>query len=112
MFGFSKKITPSSLISSSMYVKGLVQSESEIYVDGTIEGDVICKTLIVGINGKIKSSSIQVEKIVVHGNIEGNINATSVYLGSSARINGNIYHKDISIENGAFINGDLKQKRD
>lgn len=112
MFGFSKKITPSSLISSSMYVKGFVKSDAELYVDGTIEGDIVCKTLIVGINGKIKSSSIEVEKIVVHGNIDGNINAGSVYLGSSARINGNILHKDISIENGAFINGDLKQKRD
>lgn len=112
MFGFSKKITPSSLISNSMYIKGFVKSENELYVDGVIEGDVICKTLIVGINGKIKSSSIQVEKIVVHGNIDGNINATSVYLGASARINGNIYHKDISVENGAFVNGDLKQKRE
>lgn len=112
MFGFSKKITPSSLISSSMYIKGFVKSDAELYVDGTIEGDITCKTLIVGINGKIKSSSIEVEKIVVHGNIDGNINAVSVYLGSSARINGNIFHKDISIENGAFINGDLKQKRD
>ena len=112
MFGFSKKIIPSSLISSSMYIKGSVKSDTEIYVDGTIDGDISCKTLIVGINGKIKSSSIEVEKIVVHGNLDGNINAVSVYLGASARINGNISHKDISIENGAFINGDLKQKRD
>lgn len=111
MFGFSKKVTPSSL-SSSIYVKGFVKSEAELYVDGTIEGDVSCKTLIVGINGKIKSSVIQVEKIIVHGSIDGNINAMSVYLGASARINGNIMHNDISIESGAFVNGDLKQKRD
>ncbi len=112
MFGIKKKIAPSSLISSSTYIKGFVKSDTELYVDGTIEGDINCKTLIVGINGKIKTNSIDVEKIVVYGNVEGNINAISVYLGSSARINGNIFHKDISIENGAFINGDLKQKRD
>ena len=111
MFGITKKITPSSLISSSMVVKGTIESDSELYVDGIVEGNINCKTLIVGINGNIKTQLIQVEKIVVHGVIEGNINAVSVYLGPTARINGNISHKDISIENGAFVSGEIKQKR-
>ena len=111
MFGLTKKITPSSLISSSMTIKGKIESDSEIYVDGIVEGNINCKTLIVGINGNIKSPMIQVEKIVVHGVVNGNINAVSVYLGATARINGNILHKDISIENGAFVSGEIKQKR-
>ncbi len=111
MFGLTKKITPSSLISSSMTVKGTIESNSEIYIDGVVEGNISCKTLIVGINGNVKSQLIQVEKIVVHGVIEGNINAISVYLGPTARINGNISHKDISIENGAFVSGEVKQTR-
>ncbi|MDR2098883.1 MAG: polymer-forming cytoskeletal protein [Rickettsiales bacterium] len=112
MFGLTKKITPSSLISSSMYVRGTVRSDSEVYVDGVVEGDVNAKILIIGINGRIKSPSIAAEKIVVHGAVDGNINAISVYLGATAKINGNITHRDISIENGAFISGDLKQRRD
>ncbi len=111
MFGFSKKISPSSLVSNSMTITGTVKSESELYVDGVINGDIDCKVLIVGINGKIKTSLIKVEKIVVYGLVEGNIDAVSVYLGPSARINGNVIHKDISIENGAFISGEVKQKR-
>ncbi len=111
MFGLAKKIAPSSLISCSMTVKGKIESDSEIYIDGIVEGDINCKTLIVGINGNIKSPLIQAEKIVVHGVIDGNINAVSVYLGPTARINGNITHKDISIENGAFVSGEIKQKR-
>jgi cytoskeletal protein CcmA (bactofilin family) len=112
MFGLTKKIAPSSLIASSMYVKGVLRSDSEVYVDGSVEGEINCKILIVGVNGRIKSSSITAEKIVVHGAIDGNIFAASVYLGATARINGNISHRDIHIENGAYINGDLKQKRD
>ena len=111
MFGFSKKITPSSLISNNMTIKGNIKSESEIFVDGSVEGEVNCKTLIVGINGKVKSNKITVEKIIVHGLVDGNIDAVSVYLGASARINGNIIHKNISIENGAFVSGEVKQKR-
>lgn len=111
MFGFSKKIIPSSLISSNMSVKGSIKSESEVFVDGNVDGEINCKTLIIGINGKVKSNKIVAEKIVVHGLVDGNIDAMSVYLGASARINGNIIHKDISIENGAFVSGEVKQKR-
>jgi cytoskeletal protein CcmA (bactofilin family) len=55
---------------------------------------------------------ITAEKIVIHGSVDGNINAVSVYLGPSAKINGNISHNNICIENGAFISGEVKQKRD
>jgi len=111
MFGMSKKIIASSVISDAMRIKGNVESASELYVDGLIEGSVKAKILIVGVNGRIKTNGIDAEKVVVHGLIDGDIDAVSVYLGATARINGNISHKDISIENGAFINGDLKQKR-
>ena len=111
MFGLSKKITPSSLISANVSISGKIESDSEIYVDGKIEGDVKCKTLIIGINGYVKSPLIKVEKIIVHGAVDGNIDAVSVYLGPSSKLNGNINHKDISIENGAFVSGEVKQKR-
>jgi len=111
MFGMSKKIIASSVVSDAMRIKGNVESLSELYVDGVIEGPVRAKILIVGVNGRVKTSGIEAEKVVVHGLVEGDINAVSVYLGATARIQGNIAHKDISIENGAFINGDLKQKR-
>jgi cytoskeletal protein CcmA (bactofilin family) len=111
MFGFTKKIVPSSMISSATTIKGRVSSDSELYVDGALEGEVSAKVLIIGINGYVRSNSIRAEKIVVHGAVDGNINASSVYLGATARINGNIVHQDISIENGAFVSGDLKQER-
>ena len=111
MFGMSKKIIASSLISDTVKIKGTVESTSELYIDGVIEGPVKTKILIVGVNGRIKTSLIEAEKVVVHGLVDGDIDAVSVYLGATARIHGNISHKDISIENGAFINGDMKQKR-
>ena len=112
MFGMSKKIVASSLVSDAVVIEGAIKSASELYVDGVVKGPLEAKILIVGVNGRITTPGISAEKVVVHGFIEGNINADSVYLGATARINGNISHRDISIETGAFINGDLKQKRD
>ena len=111
MFGLSKKITTSSLISTDMFISGTIKSESEIYNDGVIEGDVDCKILIIGINGRVKSNTVHAEKVIVYGLVDGNIDASSVYLGASARVNGSIIHKDIQIETGAFISGEIKQKR-
>jgi len=103
---------PSSLISVSTSVKGSLRSSDEVYIDGNFEGDINAKTIVVGVNGRIKSSAVHAEKIAVYGTVDGNIIAVSVWLGATARINGNITHKDISIENGAFVNGDLKQRRE
>ena len=111
MFGLSKKILSSSMISKDMQIKGAVKSETEIYNDGIIEGDISCKILIVGINGRVISNTIKTEKIVVYGVVDGNIDSSSVYLGTTARVNGNILNNDISIENGAFVSGKITQKR-
>ncbi|MDR0367426.1 MAG: polymer-forming cytoskeletal protein [Rickettsiales bacterium] len=112
MLGWTRKTTPSSLISETAVVKGSVKSDDEVYVDGVFEGDISARVIVVGINGRIKSSAVRAEKIAVYGTVDGNISAASVWLGATARINGNIVHRDISIENGAFVNGDLKQRRD
>ena len=111
MFGLSKKILSSSMISKDMQIKGMIKSETEIYNDGIIEGDICCKILIVGINGRVISNTIKTEKIVVYGVVDGNIDSSSVYLGTTARVNGNILNNDISIENGAFVSGKITQKR-
>ena len=111
MFGLSKKILSSSMISKDMQIKGMIKSETEIYNDGIIEGDISCKILIVGINGRVISNTIKTEKIVVYGVVDGNIDSSSVYLGTTARVNGNIFNNDISIENGAFVSGKITQKR-
>ena len=100
MFGLSKKILSSSMISKDVKIKGSVKSETEIYNDGIIEGDISCKILIIGINGKVLSSTVKTEKIIVYGMVEGNIDS-----------NGNILNNDISIENGAFVSGKIAQKR-
>lgn len=111
MFGLSKKILTSSMISKDMKIKGTIKSETEIYNDGIIEGDIFSKVLVIGINGKVISNSIKTEKIIVYGMVEGNIDSNSVYLGTTARVNGNILNNDISIENGAFVSGKITQKR-
>lgn len=100
----SKKIYPPSIISVDMKVKGNLTSENEIHVDGSVEGDISCRHLHVGINGLIKGE-INAEKVFINGTVNGTIYANLVSLGKTARILGDVYHDNLSIETGAFIEG-------
>ena len=95
--------TPS-IISANLKVTGNLVSDGEVHVDGLLLGDIQCETLEIGINGQVKGK-IKTKTLRVAGAIEGRVMAGSVFLTSTARIVGDIFHESIAIEPGAFVNG-------
>jgi len=102
------KQEPPSLISHDLTVVGDLKSEGEIQVDGTIEGDIRTKTLLVGEEADIKGE-IVADSVRVHGRINGQIKARSVLLFKTAHVVGDIMHEDLAIETGAFLEGHCKR---
>ncbi len=45
----------------------------------------------------------------MYGTVKGDIRARSVFVAASARVSGDIVHETISIESGAYIEGQLKR---
>jgi cytoskeletal protein CcmA (bactofilin family) len=96
------------IIGESVFVKGNFESNGNIIINGSLEGDIKTKgAVLVGEKSKI-SANISAEEMIVKGRIDGNL-VISNYLsiGSSATIIGNIECSQISIEKGAEIKGDL-----
>ena len=60
------------------------------------------------VGAKIKGQVIA-ESVQVQGTLEGQIRATSVALLGSAHVTGEILHRSLSIEAGAFIEGNAKR---
>ena len=87
-------------------VKGNMQSEDSIRVDGHITGDLISKAkIIVGDNGHI-GGALSGSDVTVQGFVNGDIIATGfLQVSSLAKIYGKIYAKEISIDKGAELNG-------
>ncbi|MCW9039604.1 MAG: polymer-forming cytoskeletal protein [Rhodospirillales bacterium] len=97
-----------SVISTDMRITGDIVSEGEIQVDGTIEGDIRTKVLLVGETANIRGE-IVADSVKVHGAITGQIKARAVTLAAAAKMYGDILHGDLAIEKGAFLEGHCKR---
>lgn len=99
----TRSVAPS-IISEGSKVQGDFSSPGDIQVDGTIEGNVRCQSVVVGEHGAVHGE-VAVERADIHGTVIGQISAEEVTLARSARIEGDVRHKVISIEAGARIHG-------
>jgi cytoskeletal protein CcmA (bactofilin family) len=103
----SEDTTPS-LISAGLSVLGDMVSEGAIQIDGTVEGDIKCPDLTVGNDATVRGS-INVDIARISGSVTGRIQARQVELSKSAQVQGDIIHEMLSIEAGAFVDGNFKR---
>ena len=104
------KIVPS-IIGTDLTVTGNVISKGEVQVDGVIQGDIHCKSLIVGEKAQI-TGGIVAEDVVVRGRVNGSIRGIRVTLQSNAKVDGDVFHKSIAIEQGAYFEGKSRRSDD
>ena len=91
-----------------MKIVGNVTAEGLVEVNGQIEGDLHCTSLIVSPKAQIVGS-ITSERVVVDGRVEGPIQGGDVVLKSRAHVVGDIHHQSLTIEKGAYFDGRAKQ---
>jgi cytoskeletal protein CcmA (bactofilin family) len=100
-----------SVIDAWLAINGNLTSEGEVQVDGQIVGDIRCTHLTVG-KDAIINGNITAEEVVVRGKVAGTIRANRVILQDSARVESEIYHKLLSIEEGANFEGVSRMRED
>lgn len=93
-----------SIISADMTIIGDIASQGEVHIDGTVQGDVTVKALVLGEGADIKGT-ISAEKVRVCGAVTGSIRAQDVTLVRTARVLGDILHLQLAIEPGARLEG-------
>ncbi|MBN2675722.1 MAG: polymer-forming cytoskeletal protein [Alphaproteobacteria bacterium] len=96
-----------SVINTGVVIKGNVEGDGELNIDGIVDGDVKAEAVIVGLNGKIVGT-VKADRVDVYGTLEGKILAQDVFLAETARVIGNIHHASLSMEPGAFVDGDFR----
>ena len=100
-------VSMASVISKALKITGELESTEDIQIDGQIEGDVRGVGVKIGQNAKVKGT-VYGDEVELAGTVEGNIESKKVILAGTARMTGDIWHQDIKIESGAYINGNLK----
>jgi cytoskeletal protein CcmA (bactofilin family) len=106
MFGSRRDRT---VIGDGLKIQGHVTAEGLVEVNGQIEGDLQCTSLIVSPKAEIVGSIIA-ERVVVNGKVEGPIQGGDVVLKSQAHVVGDIHHQSLTIEKGAYFDGRAKQE--
>ena len=98
------------VIAEGLKIEGRVTAEGLVEVNGHIEGELHCTSLLISHKGRI-TGTIQAERVVVDGTVEGPIEGGSVVLKSRAHVVGDIHHQALAIERGAFFDGRSVQLR-
>ncbi len=93
-----------SIVGSDVRVTGDIATPGELQFDGTIEGDVHCGSLTIGEQAAV-TGGVVADTVLVHGSVIGTIRARSVHLSHTAKVVGDIWHEDLVVESGAFIEG-------
>ena len=99
-----------SVINTGVMIKGTLTGDGEINIDGIVDGDVKAQAVIIGLNGKV-IGTVKAERVDVYGTLEGKIISEDVFLAETARVIGNIHHKTLSMEPGAFVEGDFRHRK-
>jgi cytoskeletal protein CcmA (bactofilin family) len=92
------------IIAEGLKIVGSVTAEGLVEVNGHIEGDLHCTSLVVSPKASI-SGGVEAERVVVNGRVEGPIRGGEVVLKSRAHVVGDIQHQSLAIEAGAFFDG-------
>jgi cytoskeletal protein CcmA (bactofilin family) len=103
----SSKIAPST-IGADISIIGNVTSKGEIHLNGQIEGDVHCVSLVLGDGSQLKGGVVA-EDVVVRGRLTGSIRALRVSLHSPCQVEGDLFHQSLAIEQGAHFEGEARR---
>jgi len=93
-----------SVIGADVTVTGNIATEGDLHVDGAVEGDIRCGSIVQGASGRIVGS-IAARSARIAGIIEGPIDVGALTVQTSARITGDSTYNTVTIETGAQVDG-------
>jgi cytoskeletal protein CcmA (bactofilin family) len=99
----ASKMVPS-IIGEDLKITGNVTSKGEIQIDGEIEGDIRCSSLLLGDKSKV-TGGVAADDVVVRGRIVGSIRGLRITLQAQCHVEGDIFHQSLAIEQGAYFEG-------
>ncbi len=93
-----------SVLGADVAIKGNLTAKADLHVDGKIEGDLTCTSLVQGETSEI-TGAIVAEKARMAGRVKGSISAGELVILKTARIEGDVFYDALTIEQGAHVDG-------
>ena len=93
-----------SVIGSDVTIKGDVSASVDLHVDGTIEGDIKCASIVQG-EGSAIHGAVIADSARMSGKVTGSITAKELVILKTAKIDGDVHYDALTIEQGAQVDG-------
>lgn len=98
-----------SVIGADVVITGNISAKVDLHVDGRVEGDIACASLVQGeassIHGAIKAESARLA-----GTVNGSVDARDLVITASANVTGDVSYETITIEQGGHVDGQFRHK--
>ena len=104
----TKKSGRDSCIGAGMSIVGKIECNGPAQVFGRIEGEVCASDLLVG-DGATIDGSVIAQDVTVCGRIKGTIRAVRVKLQNGGAVEGDIFHRSLSIDENSLFEGSSRR---
>jgi cytoskeletal protein CcmA (bactofilin family) len=104
-------ILATSTVGEDLTVTGNVTSKGEIHIEGHVNGDVRCVSLVLGETAEVRGNVVA-EDVVIRGRLVGSVRALSITLQGTSHVEGDLFHKTLAIEQGAYFEGKSSRAED
>jgi cytoskeletal protein CcmA (bactofilin family) len=92
------------IIHADLSVTGELLTDGHLEVNGRIDGTTNSHSILVSEGGWVEGT-ILADFAEIRGTVVGAVRATTVLIGSNARVLGSIFHNTLTIEPGAQLEG-------
>lgn len=93
-----------SVIGADVTIKGNITASADLHVDGTVEGDIACASLVQG-ESSLVEGTVEAASARLSGRVKGTINVRELVILRSAVIEGDVHYDTLTIEQGAQVEG-------
>ncbi len=111
----STTVTPiervTSVLGPGINWSGDLSGSGGIRVEGTFEGKVILRgLLVIGETGRVTCENVVANTVIVAGAVRGNIIAEKLEIRSTGRVWGDVIVMALSTEEGSFLRGQIQME--
>ena len=98
-----------SVIGSDVVITGNISAKVDLHVDGRVEGDISCASLVQGEASSIHGA-ITAETARLAGTVNGSVDARDLVITATANVTGDVSYETITIEQGGHVDGQFRHK--